>query len=964
AGEVETAVLVLLDVKDDSLVNDFFESLKPTRTNDLLAMYFYSIRSLMYLVPPAHRAVFTEKLLDVAPMDLLKYMDSTFIRDTLAKCDETCTSVQSLHAAIRFSSRTKASQNDKIVQQILDVTGSNEELFSSDVEYRKQVVLEVAKRANEDGLLNNVLAVAEGLGASSASVLALEHLCWLFLDRGVSTEVVRQGLTEFGGVVGEEEVVGLCAIKEEVEKSGDEPKMALYYSYLAHRFAGNETVAFQLNARNALIQALATSRSRIFDGVHVDSVITHNYAASDETLVQFYAGLLAKNPCVSALVELVHLVTRLRELKYLDLFPDEKKLLASYGQWNAFDNKKLFAMLTEPLVEAKLAEVDFEYAEEEMIEMDFKEMTTLVTYASLEKVQSVKESYLVGEESIFVPIEYRIRLAVKCLDRLQQSGAETKNLHEVVKHLQMIEGMSELVDNASGETMPLERVQQFDSAFAEGVEENIILCMKMVIAGTSPHLASQACILLSDRFGATSDDFNVQRVYTDSVLSVIGVPRLSGHARAVRRDVERPVDALDRLFAAVVANLGTVGSGEEVVQMEEVDGWDLEDGFGEERVEEGVEGVVVRVRDVTVDVIEERRDVIDADMRLSLMGLLKKYFKYEEIAEDQIQLAKLESVARNVWDLEIDESETKDVTLFTRLFHKLLALSTSVAHCEGLVLLVESLSPDFLPQDVLRRFKHDMVLKSAETQSFELLMRLRFRDDSGFDDVSLSSLVLCGSTILLTLYQQNTESEVVAMLKSQSGNASVIEWVKHSLLSTNEAVASACHPVLMQLANEASSNSLVQTDVTLHFAVLANSLSCELAGTPLWPWIVATLATRQQGSSAFLTTYESLVNSTVLDLVIGRAYLDAFGVVVRVFGISTRLLGSQGAVRAVLKGYLRRVCGGDDVAVVLRDEEDAGDVGIGRGVVLRLDEVMEMRAKGGLEGSKVLIALASLEAKQ
>ncbi|KAI9331953.1 secretory pathway protein Sec39-domain-containing protein [Obelidium mucronatum] len=935
AGDIEIALLVLLDIQDDSFLQDFFNSLKPNRINDLLAVYMYSLRVFLFLVPAAERWDALPGLLDVVPVDLIKAIDSDVIREKVYASGEDSPSFLALQAAVMYSSRTKSSHSNKVIELIISATNCDEALFQSDESYRKEVLLSIAKKFNESSLLNDVLAACDGLGVPS-SLLALEHICWLFSAKNVSTEVIRHSLTEFGDLLGEDEIGKLCGMKTAVVASENGPKIALFYSYLGHRFSQQSEIAEQLNARNTMIQLMASNHSGIFlESITLDQVISHNYVGN-ELLVEFYQAILANNISLAAFLDISQLLPRMRYLTFLSIFPDEHYFLQD-KHVNTMDIKEILTYLSDPLIEQKLEIIEFEDQDESVTYSDFSEVSALMDFISVDKIPRIQEIYLVGPEAVFAPIELRQKLAIKCKQRL----ANNAEFDPVVRHLQLIEDLHRIEDKSNNETVPFERIHQFDAAFLE-FNENIILCMKMVISGASPSIINKVCQLLETRFPETVDFFNVMQIYRDAVLAVVGAPRLDFHEKAFKRIVESPSDALDRLFQAAVGSI----SPDEVSAISGKDdaGWDDDLDFDDGT--DFAKSLFVDLRDTTVGIIALHRDSISADVRLSLISLVKKYFGYEEIPVEDIQTAKVESITRNIWGVEIQDEETKDAALFIPLFQKLLAISKTTEHCEGLIVLLESLNNGFLPKDLFTQCQVDILMKAAENKHFDLLMTLRFKT---FGELEIE-----------------TEKRLLKYLASQSSPESTLEWVKHSLLCLDHDVASSSLPALLDLASMADdSTTNIAKDQILHFLILGNGFGCKLSRTKIWPHIVQSIAQRRSAFNAkFSAIYESIITSVILDLIINESKLAAFLVVVAVFDLPQNLLGTPGAVHAVLKGYLRRVGGGHGSAVVFSDESTNGFLPetsvLEHEFVKVLEKVDKIRSAESSCSEKVLAALTKL----
>ncbi|KAI8613891.1 secretory pathway protein Sec39-domain-containing protein, partial [Chytriomyces sp. MP71] len=934
SGQVDIAFATLLDVESLDMVEAFFSGLVPNRLNDLYAVYFLSIRTLQYLVPKSELGYVTLNLLKVAPMDLIKYIDSDHIRRLVAVSGMNSIVWQSRELAAYFSSRTKSSKHDQVLKAIFASTGCDVTEFMENELYKIRTLMVVARQFNNTGLLNEVLNVAEGFGVRP-SILALEHLIWLLQSELVSPEVLQHGLTEFGGLVQNNELGSLLEIRATVAK-GDVHKLLIYYSFLSRIFAKDEALVLRLQMRCMLIQYILADTFGFFDSHDLDVFVDINYSASPEAVVAYYADLARKNESLQALVSLKDVIPRFLELRFIEIFPDEARLVAKRNPLEV-DIDELNSALFSPLACERLESVEFEDQDEDQIVKDFNEMSMIVDFLDAQTISLILEKFIVGEQAVFAPVKPRLALANMCIQVLEKKNSKdyeiVKIFQNALKHLGMIQDLAMLTDDVTGESIEPERVQQFDYAFGTDKFESLILCMKMVIAGTSPALLRDACQLLTARFeeSAETNSFQASQVYADCVLVIIGIPRIVELTRAFRKNMETASDALDRLLEKLTGqNYSVEGN----------DAWDTDwDSTVSPSKELGdfVNKLKMKMRDTIIRVVEHEKALISPDLRLELIGFLQKYFAYEDIADEDIQSAKVDALVRNTWGFEVSGVETANASQFMDLFKKLLDLSSSESQCEALVDVLTSLSPEFLPDQQRKECIVGAAFVMAKLRSFELLLHLRFTYPQYFD--------------------LEDEARIIGTLKA-FGSSAADEFVKHCLLSKTDHVASSCHEIALSLASKGS-----HSDRILGLLCVANGLTCKMTKSKLWPDVITALTSPVSSGSRFRANHESILTVAVLDLIVARQFSHAFDLVSRAFAFPTLLLGGVGVRVGILKGFLRRIASGNETAhefyiasskVYIGKVEEAN-------MWQGMEEVMKMRSSGISEGERVLEALTQLE---
>ncbi|KAJ3137894.1 hypothetical protein HK100_000355 [Physocladia obscura] len=884
SGEIETALAILLDVEDGFLVKDFFDSIKPSHSTDLLAVFFFSLRCISNLVVESKRSELTRKLLNLSVVQLFKYVDSSAIRKAVMQCGPDSVSFEALQQAVSFSSRTKSSHSDEVLQAVISRTGCSAEEFFGDEAYRKQTIISMTHQINESGLLNDILAISESLGLNS-SILVFEHISWLFKSSNASADILQSGLIEFGGLIVDENTPDLCKLKLDVVETKDVRKQILFYSFLAHQYGKN---------------------------ISLDDIIHTNYESITD-LFTLYKGILENDQSLHGFLELVQYLPRFRELILLDIFLDEAELLEKY-QYCGIDNKDLMYALGDLIADSKKENIEFEDQDENLTERDFREMSILAEFISIEKILTVTYLYLVGEQIDAIMAHLNL---IEKLEKLKDPGSSV---------------LSRIYDQ-EGEVMQIERIQQFDDLYEGDIVEYLILCLKMVIAGSSPYIVSETCKLFQSRFPSSREKFEIRKIYSDAVLLVLGVNSHSELFKAFRKDVEPAIDALHRLVVALVEYIPGIKDNSSMKpkngwnETEDEEEWDNEDNnvFGDDNTREIttlISSVKFEVREAIVRVISEKKETVSSNLKLDLIAILKKHFGYENIDASKVQLAKLDSIVRSTWDFEsnqqIHENDTAEPKLFVALFENLLKITTNANQCDGLFALVSALEENFLDENTFLKCQVD-----------------------------------------------NVESQILKILATQNTENSHIEWLKYSLLSQNSQIALTACASLLESANT-SQQPRAEGDRALFLLAVVNGQTCALAHTNFWSNMVNALTTR--GSIAnwrvIVSMHERILNRAVLDLIIGGMYLAAFEVVVLAFKIPTDLLGGHGVRYGVLKGYLRRIAGGGEhVSAQVAKNENTNDDGWNR-FMNSVEEVSNLRSRSNgnmSEGERVLEALKKLQ---
>jgi hypothetical protein len=159
----------------------------PSQSNDLLAMYFYSMKSLGTILSES-KSFHSWKLPLVKPQTVIDNFD-------LLQNSKAHTQSQDSEFAYLFSKRSASSQNLKIIELIASLPGVDSFRFSSDFDYARHVMYNICKS-------QNLKLIRESMTISSQFDLqpwemCIEHLIWTLQNQYTSAQDFIHSAEEF-----------------------------------------------------------------------------------------------------------------------------------------------------------------------------------------------------------------------------------------------------------------------------------------------------------------------------------------------------------------------------------------------------------------------------------------------------------------------------------------------------------------------------------------------------------------------------------------------------------------------------------------------------------------------------------------------------------------------------------------------------------------------------------------------
>ncbi|KAJ3184750.1 hypothetical protein HK101_009823 [Irineochytrium annulatum] len=816
-GDAGLALAYLLDlynVRDDNATS-LFDSLQPSRPHDVLAMYYYSIQAFRHALGGDNSKIL-QLLEHQSPGHIISSAEILFDRLLSenvfhnAKVDK---SIACLTKALKYASRTTSDRFDKITSSITSRADVDESRFKAEEPYRRHTLLSLSR----DSLvpLDDIMLISEQFGVRKWE-LAAEKL---------------------KGAVQDEQFHGrdLLSLFEDVRTE----------------FAAGTSMAFEaLTALHGLLQTWnqhvgqLVSRATILENmtgkswirsrcIKLKSLIAMNYHPGGiQAVAEYYKKLWSgADQSVLKLQEFKTFIEQICGLRALDMFDDERTFNGNEYIFRNAGARSIFEPLYKNYVEAKLDAADWEYDEEESIVADLTELMSLLPELS-------------GDDLVLT------------------------NLVSIMKHLNFIEQLSALEDPKTHTKLYPERIQQFDETFEAPPEQVAAICMKMVIAGTSPSLIDATCNL---------------------VAHYLSRPDLAS--------TQAPLDALDRV-------IGSVLSAFPVDAAKDVDDFSDEDGWAELDAETEPVGLKQEILDVLrknlTSVLEDADESRDSEFRLGIAKLLKKvrftdeiyrltyaqHFDANAVDASQLRRYKLESVTTKVWGIhppDTLDSEEEQQSFFNDLLDK----TTSDVHAKGLLDILQEYvnESSVIPQHVLELYKRT-IKKLTDCNCIDVLFQLRFNPslDGAFDS--------------------DVEGYALSRLR-ENRSASL----KLALLSTHTKTFQKSYDTIAELL--ASDVSYLVGDTSLHLLLVAHNFAAKLSETLLWREVVSSL-TRTTSPFQDAKMPVSLIGHAVVGLVQANRITCAADIVFTLSGLDSYATATRGlSVRlAAVRNFLRRFIAG------------------------------------------------------
>ncbi|RKO91285.1 hypothetical protein BDK51DRAFT_31082, partial [Blyttiomyces helicus] len=276
----------------------------------------------------------------------------------------------------------------------------------------------------------------------------------------------------------------------------------------------SETLS-QLDLRSAILEVL--SSTPLLQHINLRKAVAARAVGASA-----YVEVLGRVQGKEGIDAFAEILPRLLELQCLPMFPDESETAATA---DAIDRLVVTSSLYAGYVESRIPSVPWDYMEEN---------SDLLVVAT---------SLTVGEQAVGIPVDLRRMVADRASQELRrlQGGAD-----------KLIANLGSATDET--DSVPPERVRQFDLLFAADPTEFATIAMRMIVAGASLDLITKVCTALSESFPtAPSDLFTPPFLYSETIWCVVGAPRNPAFAGVFRKGVDHPIAALDRIAATVVA---------------------------------------------------------------------------------------------------------------------------------------------------------------------------------------------------------------------------------------------------------------------------------------------------------------------------------------------------------------------------------------------------------------------------
>ena len=199
-GDSGLAFAALVEFNNSERALDFLDSLDPCRSNDLFAMYFLSLESIIKL----SGSDTLKELLTVNPCHVFKFADAIYpiISSTPMYSD----SASLLLEASKFSSRSTISRQSTIIKSIIDLPGVESSRFHDDAEYRHRILFQIACTFNKNNIINDMLVVSASFGIPP-SHLALAHIIWALESTESNADTVLKGFQEFKDLINSNDAI-------------------------------------------------------------------------------------------------------------------------------------------------------------------------------------------------------------------------------------------------------------------------------------------------------------------------------------------------------------------------------------------------------------------------------------------------------------------------------------------------------------------------------------------------------------------------------------------------------------------------------------------------------------------------------------------------------------------------------------------------------------------------------------
>ncbi|KAJ3297076.1 hypothetical protein HK104_000885 [Borealophlyctis nickersoniae] len=911
---VPLALRYLLDLPEDSKAERFFSALYPSPDYERLASYYYAVRAVSCFLaddPIAMKALYNypisqvvqavqhlggsgemaqtrsesgvkNEIVDVAgdwgdadvelDLDLdVNAMDnanqptnvvpvSTGAQSPEKRIAET-NAAAIIQRALHHASQVHDKHREQAVLSMLDERNVDMVRFKSDEAYRKRIACGWVRRSDERKV-EEAVGVAAEVGIEKWEMMTA-HIEWLFESPTVDASLLRARLEQNDAIIRGHPgpmLAMLTNVHQKVDGTLHEKLTILYQTCMQLSDQLNENAQTQLKMRVGALQALQHKPS--LKSIDLKKAIAANTTWDPAGA---YTDMWKVIGTKESLDDFADAVPGLLDLRPLNMFPDEAELSSTFM---TPDWRTTVSTMYSAYAIAKLPSVPWDYLDDERISRDVSELEALLENLMPKDLAALTQALTVGEQALGIPVSLRNAVAVRAEQVIMHSveakitDAETiqSEILAIRRHLQMIAELGAISDVNTGEHVAPERLRQFDEGFGADSKQLAIICMRMIIAGTSPSIVNDICQTLARFFPTHASLFSTSSLYAETVRCIVAAPTDPAFGKVFRRGIDSPIAALDRIVTSVVEYVVTEEPGLDVNVGGE-DGWGIAEDLdlGESATAEMIAGLEKTLRDELGAVVEDAAR-FGADMSMEVLNLLQRRFVVEQGDAHRFQLAKLGSIVKGAWDIDINESPQVEPADRRALFVHLLGKTHSGLQAQSLVAILA----EWMPAPTAREGDQPKIATPAHLQQCWCELFFWMAQHGEMDMMMLTRVEFEAYDLL----SESGEGSLLDVLK----DVSMTEYYKNVLLSSREWLASSAGPDLRaRLLECASSSSTVDpsllSDRTLHTLLCARGMSFEFVGTPMWPHIRITLLSGSAAHSTNPSAGQMLVSAVVSDLI-------------------------------------------------------------------------------------------------
>ncbi|KNC97239.1 uncharacterized protein SPPG_07625 [Spizellomyces punctatus DAOM BR117] len=607
ASDAVLAFNCLLHQQEDHKAGEFFDGLPPSPANDLLACYYYAHKTFSRTLSADNRH-FLAELPKYAPSDVIRNIDrlaSTLDRpnggppaissplsplrsvgdwdfdlplpfsgdpqppDTIdpaaawppPKRQQVLgeQAAEALTKARHYITLMENRRQERMLRSIYDRKGVDPLKFEQNDEYKRAVVLDMARTLDE-AVLAEAFKLAHEVGVSDLDVV-LSRVAWLFCSEAISASVVEEQLKKYDVHLKEHptQVEGvLQKIHDELDGRSHAKLLLLYEAFLTCQGPLNQTPKDQnlideLKNRVAVLRVLCSTSS--LASLDLKQAVAAQYIGLDA----FVSALNVTS--LQTLNDVTALIPQLLELENVPVSPDVP-VTGHVKQVPGISTiiSTIYLQYSKSLIPT----VPWEYMEEGSVASKISQIIHLFDHLLPKDLLALTSLLTTHHEAIGIPVAYRCDIVARAKaiahkqvqDHITGAELVVSQLQNIDRHLTLVNDLHAVVDDATAETIAPERIQQFDSAFEEGPKAAAIICMRMIIAGTSPVIMHKICCILEKSFGSQMS-FSMSDMYEETMWCILGHPRDPMYASVFRRGVDSPSGALERILASIASHQTT-----------------------------------------------------------------------------------------------------------------------------------------------------------------------------------------------------------------------------------------------------------------------------------------------------------------------------------------------------------------------------------------------------------------------